>query len=364
MSDHYRAIDWNRQKRRYDVVLAGLVVIGATTFLGMTAWVSPESTAETLILRTTSVLAFFLLHILLAIGPLARLDPRFLPLLYNRRHLGVTIFLLALVHGLLATIQFHALGDENPLVSLLTAYSRDYRVWSDGRWQLAYFPFEPFGVLALGVLLILAALSHDFWLKRLGAGLWKAFHLLIYPAYVLLVAHVAFGILQTERSPVYPILLGIGFLVITALHLLAAAREKVRSTTAAAASSEGFVPVGAVPSLEEGHARVLKVGSQRVALVRHQDRLFATGNVCRHQGGPLGEGRVVNGCLTCPWHGWNYQPEDGCSPPPFDEIIPTYRLRLIDGQLWIHPFPLGSRTVSQGVSLSQNGAGLKRKASP
>ena len=121
MSDHYLAIDWNRQKRRYDTALAGLVVMGAVTFLGVSAWISPESTAETLILRTTSVLAFFLLHILLAIGPLARLDPRFLPILYNRRHLGVTIFLLALIHGLLATIQFHALGDENPLVSLLTA---------------------------------------------------------------------------------------------------------------------------------------------------------------------------------------------------------------------------------------------------
>jgi len=36
-----------------------------------------------------------LLHIILSIGPLCRLDSRFLPLLYNRRHLGVTMFLLS-----------------------------------------------------------------------------------------------------------------------------------------------------------------------------------------------------------------------------------------------------------------------------
>ena len=46
-------------------------------------------------------------------------------------------------------------------------------------------------------------------------------------------------------------------------------------------------------------------------------RIFALSNVCRHQGGPLGEGRILAGCLTCPWHGYQYHVEDGCSPPPF-----------------------------------------------
>ena len=63
--------------------------------------------------------ALLLLHVILCIGPLCRLDRRFLPLLYNRRHLGVTMFLLALAHGTFSIFQFHALGNLNPLVSLL-----------------------------------------------------------------------------------------------------------------------------------------------------------------------------------------------------------------------------------------------------
>ncbi len=29
-------------------------------------------------------------------------------------------------------------------------------------------------------------------------------------------------------------------------------------------------------------------------------------NVCQHQNGPLGEGEIIDGCITCPWHGFQY----------------------------------------------------------
>ena len=64
--------------------------------------------------------AYLLLHVVLCIGPLARFDPRFVPLLYNRRHLGVATFLVGQLHGALATGFYHAFGRLNPLVSLLS----------------------------------------------------------------------------------------------------------------------------------------------------------------------------------------------------------------------------------------------------
>ena len=109
----------------------------------------PATTAETFVIRFTSIAAIILLHIILAIGPLARLDRRFLPLLYNRRHLGVTMFLLALVHGAFAVIQFHAGGNLNPLVSVLTSYRRDYLSVFSNPIQIAHFPFEALGLAAL-----------------------------------------------------------------------------------------------------------------------------------------------------------------------------------------------------------------------
>jgi len=51
-------------------------------------------------------------------------------------------------------------------------------------------------------------------------------------------------------------------------------------------------------------------------------------NACQHQNGPLGEGCVINGHIVCPWHGFEYLPENGCSPAPFTERIATYDVQL------------------------------------
>ena len=128
--------------------IAVVTMLGAFALLGTA--INPHLTAETIILRGTAVSAFVLLNVILCIGPLSRLDPRFLPLLYNRRHLGVVMFLLALGHAVLATIQFHALGDTNPLVSLITAYRRDFDPFVTQSTNIANFPFEPLGLAALG----------------------------------------------------------------------------------------------------------------------------------------------------------------------------------------------------------------------
>ena len=51
------------------------------------------------------------------------------------------------------------------------------------------------------------------------------------------------------------------------------------------------------------------------------------------------EGRIVDGCITCPWHGYQYSPETGASPPPFIEKIPTFNARVVDGAVWVDPRP-------------------------
>ncbi|MFN0067937.1 MAG: Rieske 2Fe-2S domain-containing protein [Limisphaerales bacterium] len=343
MSLAYRAVDWNRQKRLYDATLAVLLVLTLGAFAGVTAGRNPDFTAETLLLRGSALAALLLLHVILAIGPLARLDPRFLPLLYNRRHLGVTMFLLALLHSVLAVVQFHALGDEFPLVSVFTAYA-------GGGGGLAHLPFEPFGAAALGILFLLAATSHDFWLRNLGAPVWKALHLGVYAAYGLIVAHVALGVLQSERHPLPALLLGAGFVALAGLHLAAAAREGRLDRAHDAAVADGFVDACALDDLREGRARVVTVAGRRLAVWRHDGRVFATGNVCRHQGGPLGEGRIVDGCITCPWHGWNYRPGDGCSPPPFQEVIPTHDVRVAAGRVWVRAVENPLRTRRAGAA--------------
>lgn len=349
MSVGYTAVQWNRQKRIYDLWLGILLAITVGVFAGVSVATHPRITAETLILRSSALAALVLLHVILCIGPLARLDRRFLPLLYNRRHLGVTMFALALIHAALAVFQFHAFGVANPVTSALTAYRRDYSPWADGGFHPAHVPFEVFGFAALVVLFLMAATSHDFWLRNLGASFWKTLHLAVLVAYGALVLHVALGVLQSETSPLYPLVLGLGLALILGLHLAAAWQEKHKDEETASPAAEGYEPACPLAELEEGRGKVVVVGGERRALFLHEGKVFALSNVCRHQGGPLGEGRIVDGVVTCPWHGWQYRPHDGCSPPPFEEVVPTYRVRVADGTVWMHPEPLPLASESCGV---------------
>jgi nitrite reductase/ring-hydroxylating ferredoxin subunit len=67
--------------------------------------------------------------------------------------------------------------------------------------------------------------------------------------------------------------------------------------------------------------------------------------VCQHQNGPLGEGKIVDGCITCPWHGYQYLPDSGQSPPPFTEKIPTFNVQIRGRRVFVHstPNPAGTR---------------------
>jgi len=346
MGHAYKAVGWNRQKKIYDCTLLGLLLLAVSVFGTVIALRHPATTAETFLIRFTSIAAFLLLHVILAIGPLARLDPRFLPLLYNRRHLGVTMALLALVHGLFAIVQFHALGDRNPLVSVFTAYGHDYAIPLTNFRAISQFPFEIFGLCALIILFVMAATSHDFWLRNLGPSIWKSLHQLAYVAYALLLAHVLFGALQAERSPVYPVLLGLGFLVIVGPHLVAARKEHRIDSMRTSAEADGYHSVARAADLREGEGKVVVAGGKRYAVYLQDGRVFALSNACRHQGGPVGEGRIVHGCITCPWHGFQYKAEDGCSPPPFTEVLPTYPVRIIEGEIYLSPraLPLGRKS--------------------
>ena len=331
MSVQYGAISWNRQKKVYDLTLLCLLALYLAVFVGCGAWRNPGATAETLLIRALGTAAFLLLNVVLCIGPLSRLNRRFLPLLYNRRHLGVTTFLLGLAHGGFALFQFHALGNVNPLVSLFISNPR-YRSVTD-------FPFQALGFFALLILFLMAATSHDFWLRNLSAPMWKRLHMLVYVAYAMLVAHVTLGALQSESSPVLTSVLIVGVATVLSVHLAAAFREKWIDRARQQAVDEGFVEVCRVDRIAEKCATVVSLSGERVAVFRYDGKVSAISNVCQHQNGPVGEGRIIDGCVTCPWHSYQYQLESGAAPPPFKEKIPTFRVKVVEGSVFVHPRP-------------------------
>ncbi len=298
MGVEYKAVQWNRQKKIYDAVLIGLVAAYLVTFGALTKLLFPQVTDEIVLIRAFGTAAFLLLHLILCIGPLCRLNPKFLPLLYNRRHAGVTCFVLGLIHAILVILTYHAGSDTNPILSIFVS--------SPITRSVAGVPFQPFGFFALAILFLMASTSHDFWLANLTAPIWKTLHMLVYVAYALLLFHVTFGILQGEGSPLYVGAMALGLATVVGLHVIAGNKEeridvevgRVAPRAPNVGSSEDgararralplddYVNACAIADIPENRARMVCLSGERVAIFKYDGRISAVSNACQHQNGP------------------------------------------------------------------------------
>ncbi len=343
MSVSYTSILWNKQKKTYDIgIIIGVLSFTLIFFIGHTV-LHPDATFETIFIRNFGLLAFVMLHIILIIGPLARLNTKYLIILYNRRHFGVSMFIMAAIHGIFSILNFHSLSNTNPIKSVfLSNLKYD---------SIIQFPFQTLGFLALIILALMATTSHDFWLKNLGPKIWKGLHMMVYLAYALIIAHVVLGALQNETSPILYGVVFMGFLLVAGLHIYTGMKE-IRADKPLGNDID-FVFACKVADIKENRAKMVMVSGERVAIFKYEGKLSAVNNFCRHQGGPLGEGKIVDGCITCPWHGYQYRPEDGQSPPPFTEKVETYQLKLENEEVWINPQPFPEGTHVEPVKINQ-----------
>ncbi|MBC7936194.1 MAG: ferric reductase-like transmembrane domain-containing protein [Rhizobacter sp.] len=344
MSASYQPVLWNKFKKQYDAILWGVIILYLTIFIGITISKYPTQNINTTLIRAFGTLAILLLHVILIVGPLSRLSNTFLPILYNRRHLGVSMFIIALVHSLLSLLQFHGNGNVHPIISLFTS-NLHYN-------SLVFFPFQTLGFFALIILAAMAFTSHDFWLHFLGPKFWKVMHMLVYVAYGLILLHVALGIIQFEKSPVLVALLITGFISVAGLHLWAAVKENKTDRKQSDTLDEGWNYVCTLADIEDDKAKMVNVNKERVAIFKYDGKLSAVHNVCKHQMGPLGEGKVIDGCITCPWHGYQYRPEDGCAPAPFTEKVATYQLQLRDNKIYVNTAALPEGTFIEPVIIA------------
>lgn len=296
-----------------------------------------------LIMRALGACAIVLLHIILAIGPLARLSDRFKPLLYNRRHFGVITAVIALLHGGFALMWYHGFGTINPIASAIGGY---------GNYGVAIeFPFESLGFIALVILLIMAATSHDFWLTRLSPPIWKTLHMSVYFAYAALIGHVALGTAQFDKGMGLIWALAIGATLISGLHIVAMLKGRKLDTKMD--MNRDWINIGDPMSIPLNKAvTVTPPEGERIAIFRQEKGVSAIVAVCSHQNGPLGEGCIREGLITCPWHGFQFDPETGAAPAPFTDRVQTHEVRIERGDVWVNavPDPLG--TVRKAVEVS------------
>ncbi len=86
--------------------------------------------------------------------------------------------------------------------------------------------------------------------------------------------------------------------------------------------------VADLAQLAEATPTKMRAGINDLVVVRIGTAIHAMHNVCAHAGGPLAEGKVVDGCIECPWHYSRFDLEDGRArrgPTVYDQ--PRYEVR-------------------------------------
>jgi 3-phenylpropionate/trans-cinnamate dioxygenase ferredoxin subunit len=98
-----------------------------------------------------------------------------------------------------------------------------------------------------------------------------------------------------------------------------------------------FVKVAMVNEIPQNGSLLVEVDGYEVALFNLDGEIYAIENVCTHDGGPLVEGTIINGCeVMCPRHGARFDIRTGeaLSFPAFEPTT-SYAVRVEGNEVWI-----------------------------
>jgi 3-phenylpropionate/trans-cinnamate dioxygenase ferredoxin subunit len=97
-----------------------------------------------------------------------------------------------------------------------------------------------------------------------------------------------------------------------------------------------FVGIAPVSELPNGERLFVDIGDTPLVIFNIAGQFFATGDVCSHDDGPVGEGDLEGFNIICPRHGAEFDVRNGkavAMPAVVD--IPAYPVRVVDGMIEI-----------------------------
>lgn len=101
-----------------------------------------------------------------------------------------------------------------------------------------------------------------------------------------------------------------------------------------------FVSVGLNSEIPEGEVRVFEAEGTRIAIARVDGTLFAIEDVCTHDDGPLGEGRLQGCEIECPRHGARFDVRTGAvTRMPAAAPVAALAVKVENGQVWVEVEP-------------------------
>ncbi len=97
-----------------------------------------------------------------------------------------------------------------------------------------------------------------------------------------------------------------------------------------------MVRVAALGDIPPGRMAYVDISGLPVALANVDGTIYAFGDSCRHEGGPLSSGVLIGDMVTCPWHGWTYNVRTGKAlVPPVGIRVPVYDVLLQGGDIFV-----------------------------
>ena len=93
-----------------------------------------------------------------------------------------------------------------------------------------------------------------------------------------------------------------------------------------------LIAAGNTADLLPGDSIQIETDNDTISVFNVDDTFYATSDICPHAQGPLHQGFIENGRITCPWHGWSFPLH--CDHAEHDGL---WRYRVIEksGKLFI-----------------------------
>ena len=379
------AIFW-KKKQTYDIYTNAFILLVFIT----SKLLFRNLDDATLVLRTSAILSFFFLHLVLLIGPWSRFSGRIIKVYHYRRHLGVTVLLLGWLHASIVFSKYFMFSVESAFSSIFTFYgftalfimiwlgitSWDYvqKKFKDLWWKILHGflliiytamalyvyrlqksfnePLLTYHALIIGIFILIWILVAPYSIikkimKTYVFG-WKQLHVLIYIAYFSLLLHVLLGALTT-RGLILKLVFWISILLVLGSHITGWIKKmyedrKINKKMGLinqqfTEDNKLFIGIAHVNEFEEGKGKRFYVKNNPIAVFKNEGNFIAISNICAHQKGPLYKGRVEYGMVECPWHYWTYELKTGCTLGKERFCIPAYETRIKDDTIFVSAEP-------------------------
>ena len=95
-----------------------------------------------------------------------------------------------------------------------------------------------------------------------------------------------------------------------------------------------YVEIAPADQLPQGERMYLEADGRQIVIFNMAGKLFAIGDVCSHDNGPVGDGEIEGDEIICPRHGGRFDIRTGkATSLPAVEDIPSYPVRVVDGMI-------------------------------